>query len=268
MTVSYAIAGASRGIGLEFVRQLASRKDSVVFAIVRNKQSSTFLADVAANLKNVHIIEGDVADHRSIARAAAEISSISGGKLDYLINNAAKTDPSALKGYKDYTDLDELDSDFTAAYNVNTLGVIHSIYAFLPLLRAGSTKKIIVIGSEAGKTATISALGLTNVTAYSMTKAAAEMATLNWALTLADEGFIVITMHPGSVDVSKTTSEEVRAATASAFEELLEHLRKAHGVADMKFITTEESVKAQLEVIDKLQPSDNGSFLTYTGEKK
>ncbi|KAI0674062.1 NAD-P-binding protein [Trametes maxima] len=268
MTVSYAIAGASRGIGLEFVRQLAARKDSVVFAIVRNKQGSPFLADAAASLKNLHIVEGDVGDHRSIARAAAEISAISGGKLDYLIHNAAKTDGSALKGFVDYTNLDELDADFTAAYNVNALGVIHSIYAFLPLLRAGSTKKIIVIGSDAGKTATVSALRLTNVTAYSMTKAAAEMAALNWALTLADEGFIVVTMHPGSVDVSPTTSEATRLATASAFEKMLENLRKASGVAEYKLITPEESVRAQLEVIDRLQPSDNGFFLTYTGERK
>ncbi|KAI0674063.1 NAD-P-binding protein [Trametes maxima] len=268
MTVYYAIAGASRGIGLEFVRQLAARKDSVVFAIVRNKRSSTFLAEVAANLRNVHIVEGDVGDHRSIARAAAEVSSISGGKLDYLINNAAKTDGTAFKGYGDYTDLDELDADFTAAYNVNVLGVIHSVYAFLPLLRAGSAKKIIVIGSEAGKTATVSALGLGSLPAYSMTKAAAEMAALKWALMLADEGFIVITLHPGSVDVSETTSEADRVATAPAFEKLFENIKKATGVSEIKLITTEESVKAQLEVIDKLQPSDNGSYLTYTGEKK
>ncbi|KAI0674068.1 NAD-P-binding protein [Trametes maxima] len=268
MTVSYAIVGASRGIGLEYVRQLAARKDSVVFAIVRNKRNSTFLADLAANLKNVHVIEGDVGDHRSIVRAAAEVSSISGGKLDYLINNAAKMDAKVYKGFGDYTDLDELDADFTAAFNVNALGVIHSVYAFLPLLRAGSAKKIIVIGSEAGRTDAVTALGLKNLAAYSLTKGAAEMAALKWALTLAHEGFTVITLHPGAVDVSKTTSEADRAVAAPAFEEMVENVKKITGVAEIKFITTEESIKAQLEVIDKLQPSDNGSYLTYTGEKK
>ncbi|KAI0674070.1 NAD-P-binding protein [Trametes maxima] len=266
MTVFYAIAGASRGIGLEYVRQLASKKDSVVFAIVRNKQTSMFLAAAVRGLNNVHVIEGDVGDHKSIARAALEISSISGGKLDYLINNAGKTGGAIFKGYNDYTNLDELDSDFMDAFNVNTLGVIHSIYAFLPLLRAGSAKRIIVIGAEVGRTATVAALRLANMTAYCITKASGEMATLKWALTLADEGFTVITMHPGAVDVSETTSKADLAAAAPAYAAFTESVK--NNAEEIPFLTAEQSVKAQLIVIDKLQPSDNGSYMTYTGEKK
>ncbi|KAI0674057.1 NAD-P-binding protein [Trametes maxima] len=267
MTIFYAIAGASRGIGLEFVRQLAAKKNTVVFAIVRSKQNSTHLVAVAASLKNVHVVEGDVGDHKSIARAAAEISSLSGGKLDYLINNAAKTDSAIFKGYNDYKNLDELDSDFIGAYNVNVLGVIHSICAFLPLLRAGSSKGIIVIGSDAGKTDLARAMGYANMTAYCITKAATEMATTKWALTLKDEGFVVVTMHPGAVDVSETSSKEYLAVARPMLSALIEDLKAAAGTEGLQFLTPEQSVKAQLEVIDKLQPSDSGAFVTYDGKK-
>ncbi|KAI0646056.1 NAD-P-binding protein [Trametes meyenii] len=264
MAVFYAIAGASRGIGLEFVRQLAARKDAVVLAIVRSKQNSTHLTTVAASFKNVYVVEGDVGDHISIARAAAEISSLSGGKLDYLINNAAKTDSTIFKGYHDYKNLEELDSEFTSAYNVNALGVIHSIYAFLPLLRAGSSKRIIVIGSDAGKPSRSRELGYANMVAYSMSKAATEMATVKWALTLKDEGFIVITLHPGAVDVSETSSKEYLTVAGSTLQALFEDLKASTGVPPL---TPEQSVKAHLEVIDKLQLSDTGAFVTYDGKK-
>ncbi|KAI0674049.1 NAD-P-binding protein [Trametes maxima] len=265
MTTSYAVVGASRGIGLAYVRQLAERENSVVFAVIRNKQRSTHLAEAVANLKNVHIIEGDVADHRSIARSAKEIGSITGGKLDYLIHNAAKTDMGTMfQGPGDYTNLDDLDRDFIDAYKINALGVLHSISAFLPLLRAGETKKIIVIGSEGGHPAFVSKVNASVMAAYGMTKAAGEMATLKWAMTLKDEGFTVVTLSPGVVDTSETA---VESGSAEALAGIFASIGKVMSELGMEVQTPEQSVKAQLKIIDGLQPSDNGAFLSYTGQK-
>ncbi|PIL30292.1 hypothetical protein GSI_07473 [Ganoderma sinense ZZ0214-1] len=92
---SYTVVGASRGIGLEYVSQLASRSDAMVFAIVRNPEGSTHLKDVAMSSKNIHIIPGDVG-------AAKQVSEITGGKLDYLIHNAASTNVNTVyKGFDD-----------------------------------------------------------------------------------------------------------------------------------------------------------------------
>ena len=79
---TWAIIGASRGIGLEYVRQLvslsfshltsdseelksfqAARPDTTIFAVVRNAKTSTYLASAVATLENVHVVEADVADY-------------------------------------------------------------------------------------------------------------------------------------------------------------------------------------------------------------
>ncbi|EIW57123.1 NAD-P-binding protein [Trametes versicolor FP-101664 SS1] len=205
MTVSYAVVGASRGIGLEYVRQLATRPDTIVFAIVRNKKGSFHLTAAIANFKNVHVFEADVVDHASLERAAKEVAAISGGKLDVLIHNAGRMSGQAVwMGFKDYPNMDALDADCIEAYKINALGVVHGIAAFLPLLRAGPTKKIAVLGTDGAIPNTVYALGLPDLCAYSMSKAASMLATAKWALQLKDEGFIVVTLAPGLVDTTDT----------------------------------------------------------------
>ncbi|OJT07718.1 hypothetical protein TRAPUB_1387 [Trametes pubescens] len=79
MTIAYVMVCASRGIGLEYVPQLAAGPDALVFAIVRNKKGSTHLTTAAANLKNSHIVDADVVDHASQERAANQMAVATAG---------------------------------------------------------------------------------------------------------------------------------------------------------------------------------------------
>ncbi|KAI0820521.1 NAD-P-binding protein [Trametes gibbosa] len=258
MPVSYAVVGASRGIGLEYVRQLAARPDVIVFAVIRNKKSSTHLAAAVENLKNVHVVEADVVDYKSLERAAKEIAAVTGGTLDYLIHNAARMDiGSILRGYDDYENVDALDADFIDAYKVNTLGVIHAIRAFLPPLRAGSSKKIIVISTGGAVPDVVFQVGIANMCAYGATKAAAALATTKWALQLKEEGFAVVSLTPGLVDTTDTYGESGDPDAKAALEKISE------GMETFLLETPEQSVRAQLQVIDHLTPSDNGKFLSH-----
>ena len=87
---------------------------------------------------------------------------------------------------------------------VNSLGPVHSITAFLPLLRASKTKKIIVIGSAASDPKAILSLRLGNLCAYGMSKAAAVVAAIKFAIQLKNEGFVLVSLTPGLVDITGT----------------------------------------------------------------
>ncbi|KAI0780008.1 NAD-P-binding protein [Fomes fomentarius] len=268
---SYAVIGASRGIGLEYVRQLAAKPGSTVFAIVRDAKASTYLVDVISGLKNVHIVEGDVVDYSSLERAAKNVAEINGGKLDVLIHNAARTDPAHLvKGYDDFPSVEALDADFIDAYKINTLGVIHAISAFLPLLRASTAtlKKIVVISTQGADSKFWRTVGGANAVSYSITKAATWVATTKYAIKLKDEGIVVVSLCPGAVDTSGTTpglSAEQEASYRTELEQRAA-LFKAVGY-ELPLQSVEQSVEAQIKTIDGLIVAQYGLFLNHTGEE-
>lgn len=117
--VSWAITGATRGIGLGFVQNLVSQPEVValsegstlltavpqssdsnnqVFALIRSLATAGPLKELATKRKNIHIIVTDIADPAKLDEAAAEVSKITAGSLDILILNAgsAGSDTSVL----------------------------------------------------------------------------------------------------------------------------------------------------------------------------
>ena len=102
----------------------------------------------------------------------------------------------------------------TRQYKANALGFIHSVQAFLPLLRAGSTKRVIVIGTAGSLPLFIRNVGMSNMVAYSMTKAAQHIAAVKWSVKLQPEGFTIVTISPGLVD---TLSETGKCLETCAF---------------------------------------------------
>ncbi len=93
-------------------------------------------------------------------------------------------------------------------YKINTLGVIHGISAFLPLLRAGPTKKIVVLGSPAGDFRLTRAASIGDMAVYSVSKAGGLVAAMKYAVTLKSEGFCVVLLSPGLVDTTATIPGE------------------------------------------------------------
>lgn len=68
----YVIIGASKGIGLEIVTQLASRPSTIIYAGVRSPKSATQLNNLSNSNPNVRIISTDLSDTSSFVSAAEE----------------------------------------------------------------------------------------------------------------------------------------------------------------------------------------------------
>src|SRR5260370_15849337 len=105
------ITGASRGIGLEFARQLLQRGDSVE-AAVRSPQRANGLRRLAGDFpRTLRIYSCDVAAEASVRAFAASLSS---RPVDLLINNAGVGEARATR--------EELDlGSPVVAFQVNSL---------------------------------------------------------------------------------------------------------------------------------------------------
>jgi hypothetical protein len=75
------------------VKQLSENTSNTVFAVVRKAQGP--IAELTQKQSNVHLVEADATDAKSLPRAAAEVSIITGGKLDVLIYNSNAPDAKA-----------------------------------------------------------------------------------------------------------------------------------------------------------------------------
>ncbi|KAJ7232674.1 hypothetical protein C8J57DRAFT_1383373 [Mycena rebaudengoi] len=257
---SYVITGAARGIGLEFVTQISSDSNNIVFAIVRNKATATKLDNLPGNVK---VLQADVTDSKALKLAAAEVAKVTGGKLDYLINNAARSDDPGytLDGFPN----DELlEENLLDNFKINTIGVVHTINAFLPLLRQGSVKKVISLSSGMGD------LDLTLQSesgahpSYCISKAALNMVVAKYAAQFKEEGFVFLAISPGLVNtaVGPHTAQELEAQKV-----LAKSLFKL--VPDFKGpITPQESVKLQLGVIYSWTVAETGAFVSHLGNKQ
>ncbi|KIM31706.1 hypothetical protein M408DRAFT_20932 [Serendipita vermifera MAFF 305830] len=256
---SYLVVGASRGIGLAFVKQLSANPQNKVFAGVRNVESSIHLQPLLSR-PNVHAIKLDMTDVISLKAAAEEVARINHGKLDILIINAGLTGSG--KPFKDctYEEIIEEHSMFTN----NVLGPVLTIKAFLPLVSQGAQKKIIAISSANADSEFILTVGFDKGATYTATKAALNAYITKLSLQYRQEGIVFRSICPGLVDTGATRDPPI--LDQSRYEPRLKQIKPLF--PDFKGpLTPEQSVDAVLEVIDKTTMADSGTFVSHKGNK-
>ncbi|KZT04733.1 NAD(P)-binding protein [Laetiporus sulphureus 93-53] len=266
---SYVITGASRGIGLEFVRQLSTSADNVVFGLVRNKATATKLFDLARDAphSNVHILQADVLDLKALKAAAEEVSKVTGGSLDYLINNAAYLEVERRNLLLDEYPADLVDKDIVDSIRVNVVGVIHTTNAFLPLLRVSSAQpaKVISLGSGLSDPDFTVSTGFASSAPYAISKAALVLTIAKYAAEYKDQNVAFITISPGLVDTrgAQPTPELIRE-----YEIISEKIKNVYPDWEGKPLTPEQSVRMMLKVLSGLGMQDTGAFISHFGNKK
>ncbi len=187
---TYLITGANRGLGLEFARQLSTRKDDTkILATARDPDKAADLARLVHD-----VIPLDVADPASIAKLPDLLKD---RPIDVLINNAGvpgKGNTVAQIGA----------ADMRQTFAVNAIGPLLVARALMPNLRAGQRKTIVNITSVLGS---ISANRGGFNYSYCGSKAALNPMTVSLAYELKKDGFTAIVLHPGWVQTEMGGAE-------------------------------------------------------------
>ncbi|MCH7856399.1 MAG: SDR family oxidoreductase [Gemmatimonadetes bacterium] len=184
------VAGGSRGIGAATARLFAEAGARVV---ITHRDSADAAAETLASLvgEGHRVVRASAVDTAALTAAATSVADTE-GRLDVLVNNAAKSKVIP------HHDLDALDDDFfDSVLQTNVRGAFATVRAFRRLLAADGGGLVVNISSLAARTA-----GGSNI-AYSASKAAMDNMTLSLARALAPE-IRVVSVAPGLVDTEFT----------------------------------------------------------------
>lgn len=191
------VTGATRGIGLETVRQLAEAGVTTLLAgrdAVRAKETADKLKAEGLPVESVVL---DVTSSDSITKAVADVTSRF-GKLDILVNNAGIL----------VDDMGKAPSEHTVAawretFDTNLFAVVEVTQAFLPLLKAATAARIVNVSSLLGSITMHvdpeSPIYSFKVPAYDASKSALNSWTVHLAYELRDTPIKVNAIHPGYV---------------------------------------------------------------------
>ncbi|EGR49920.1 uncharacterized protein TRIREDRAFT_105888 [Trichoderma reesei QM6a] len=241
---SWAIVGAARGIG-------SANPNNTVFALIRSQATAGPVNELAAKRSNIKVIETDVSSLDKLNQTAESISEVTSGKLDVLIYNA----------YSAGTDEGKL---LPPTAFVNLFQVVNTVSAFLPLIEKGQQKKIIYISSGIGDIPTTRATELPNLLGYAISKAAGNILMAKYAVDLKAKGILTLSLSPGWVE---TDASRELSNSPEVFQWMLSSFQKLDPTVK-GMISTEESVSAQLSVIDSLDEKLSGAFVSHRGNDR
>jgi NAD(P)-dependent dehydrogenase (short-subunit alcohol dehydrogenase family) len=182
------VTGADRGLGLELVAGLLEQ-GWCVFAGQHRPAWPELRALASRFPALLHIVPLEVGAVES-ARAAAKAVSAVVDHVDLLINNAGVGTPTSARTIREPQDYAEMQR----VYDVNALGPLRVVEAFLPLTDRSPRKRLCFVSSEAGS---IARSTRTRDYGYCMSKAALNMATKILHNDLHPAGYTLRVYHPG-----------------------------------------------------------------------
>jgi NAD(P)-dependent dehydrogenase (short-subunit alcohol dehydrogenase family) len=218
MPDSVLITGASTGLGRESALYLAERGYRV-YATVRDLDGREPLL-AAAQERNVQlrVLQLDVTDCESIAKALETILNES-GSIYGLVNNAGV----GLRGYLE--DLSE--AEIRGVFESNVFGTMAVTKAVLPHMRRAARGRILIISSVGGR------IGSLGVSAYCASKFALEGFGESLSMEVEPLGIQVILIEPGIVKTERwTTNRAVAEGALSPKSPYSEWFRRAEKEAD------------------------------------
>ncbi|CAJ2657845.1 unnamed protein product [Trifolium pratense] len=248
------VQGASRGIGLEFVKQLLENNDKGhVIATCRNPNTSTGLLHLKDRFDDcLQILPLDLTIESSIEESALSIKETY-GHLNLLINvSGIFSIPGVLQPETTLNKLEK--SSLMLAYEVNAVGPILVIKHMWPLLKVGggigTERSSAVVASLSSRVASIGNNRLGDWHSYRSSKTALNQLSKTISLEFArkKDPIISILLHPGTVDTDLT----------KPFQK---------NIPKEKLLTKEYSVQKLLHIINNVKSQDNGKFFAWDGQE-
>ncbi|MBX3098992.1 MAG: SDR family oxidoreductase [Salinibacterium sp.] len=157
----------------------------------------------------------DITDEEAFAKAASEI-----GHIDILINSAGIVGPGLPL-------VDTTPDDWRTVFDVNVLGVVATMRAFVPGMVEAGWGRVVNFASMAGKD------GNPNLSIYSASKAAVIALTKSSGKELATTGVLVNAIAPAVIatPMNDTTAPEVLAHITSLIP--MKRVGRAEEVAEL-----------------------------------
>jgi len=223
------VTGASRGLGFEFVKQLAQTWH--VIAACRDPSSAADLKELQSKNERVQIVQLDVANQEHIA---ALPGALAGKPIDLLVLNAG------IKGSREKQHLGTMEAeDMLEVFAVNTVAPVLIAQALIENVKASTRKQIVCCSSGVGSISENESGGMAQ---YRMSKAALNMGMQEVAVKTKDAGVQVICMVPGWVQTDM-------------------------GGPNGRLRVDEAVTKLLQNVILRDDPLPSGGFFDYTGKQ-
>ncbi|HEY5561443.1 MAG TPA: SDR family NAD(P)-dependent oxidoreductase [Clostridiaceae bacterium] len=184
------ITGPDRGLGFAMTERLLDKGWKVYAG--QYMPQWTELSDLCKKYEgNLILIPLDVSKEESVKKASEMVSETT-DIVDLIINNAgiiSKTYNKKISMGLDYSEMERV-------FNVNTLGPLRVVEAFLPLTDKSAMKRLCFVSSESGS---INNSNRQDNYGYCMSKAALNMNVMMMFNRLRPEGYTFRLYHPGWV---------------------------------------------------------------------
>lgn len=192
------VTGASSGIG-RATAQLMAATGWTVYAVARRAERLQELAQECG----VRPVVLDITDRDAVAEQAARILEETGGQLDALVNISG----GAL-GVDSVADADP--DGWQAMFNLNVVGTLNMVKAFLPALRANGQ------GTVLNLTSTAAEAGYEGGAGYNAAKFGERALTETLRLEEAEHNVRVIEVRPGMVHTEEFSRNRLGSDEAAA----------------------------------------------------
>lgn len=192
------VTGGSRGIGAGIVKQLALEGANIIFTYMSSADKAEALVkEVEAYGVKVKAIKADTANTKEMNEAVALAAK--SGNIDILVNSAGLFVTGSIDDHTANLD------GFRHQWEVNVLGVAHTVRAVLPFMSDGG--RIITIGSTGASRSPYPGIG-----DYAATKAALAAYTRSWARDLGSRNITVNIIQPGLINTDMNPSNGPHSA--------------------------------------------------------